>query len=102
MKIKNKTCFGLFEVMDSLSKMLSTDKEVIQIRENQKQLSERGFRLYFSPIRMELYYGGFVSENTDEVILCMDYSLTSYAQTGSVDSVASAYDRFQPLLPRLQ
>lgn len=30
--------------------------------------------MYFSPIRTELYYGGFLSENTDEIIFLMDYS----------------------------
>ncbi|WQW57834.1 hypothetical protein KVJ84_06640 [Helicobacter pylori] len=41
----------------------------------QYALLERGFKLYFSPIRTELYYSGFLSENTDEIILLMDYSL---------------------------
>ncbi|GAA9099522.1 hypothetical protein Taitung37_14780 [Helicobacter pylori] len=39
-------------------------------------LLKRGFKLNFSPIRTELYYGGYVSGYTDEIILFMDYSLT--------------------------
>lgn len=32
--------------------------------------------MYFSPIRTELHYGGFLSEDNDEIIFFMDYSLS--------------------------
>ncbi|MFP6046906.1 hypothetical protein ACLF85_04590, partial [Helicobacter pylori] len=32
--------------------------------------------LCFSPIRTELYYGGFLSEDNDEIIFVMDYYLS--------------------------
>lgn len=75
MKIKDTTCLGLFEIMDSTAKLISKDKEVVQIRRACDELLKRGFRLYFSPIRIELYYGGFLSEINDEISLVMDYSL---------------------------
>ncbi|PDW23800.1 hypothetical protein [Helicobacter pylori] len=75
MRIKDTTCLRLFEIMDSTARLISKCDEVVQIREMQDALLKRGFKLYFSPIRTELYYGGFVSEKTDEIILCMDYSL---------------------------
>ncbi|WQW38608.1 hypothetical protein KVM50_03005 [Helicobacter pylori] len=75
MKIKETTCLGLLGIMDSTSRLIAKDKEVVQIKQMHYSLLERGFKLYFSPLRTELYYGGFVSENTDEIILLMDYSL---------------------------
>ena len=75
MKIQDTSCLGLFEIMDSVAKAISKDKEVLEVRGICDALLNRGFELYFSPIRTELYYGGFVSENTDEIIFLMDYSL---------------------------
>ncbi|WRF76133.1 hypothetical protein FNE39_05380 [Helicobacter pylori] len=33
MKIKETTCLGLFEIMDSTAKLIAKDKEVVRIRE---------------------------------------------------------------------
>ncbi len=49
MKIKDTTCLGLFEIMDSTAKSIAKDKEVVQIREIQDALLKRGFKLRFSP-----------------------------------------------------
>lgn len=76
MKIKETTCLGLFEIMDSTAKLIAKDKEVVRIRDICDTLLKRGFKLYFSPIRTELYYSGFLSENTDEIIFFMDYYLS--------------------------
>ncbi|GAA8175297.1 hypothetical protein HpDR147_14390 [Helicobacter pylori] len=43
MKIKETTCLGLFEIMDSTTKLIAKDKEVVQIREMSYALLERGF-----------------------------------------------------------
>lgn len=75
MKVKDITCLGLFEIMDSVSKLIAKDKEVAGVRGLTNALPRRGFKLYFSPIRTELYYGGYVSEDREEIIMFMDYYL---------------------------
>ncbi|GAA8343898.1 hypothetical protein KVL52_06920 [Helicobacter pylori] len=49
MKIKEITCFGLFETMDTIAKFTAKSKEVGEIREVQNRLVKRGFKLHFSP-----------------------------------------------------
>ncbi|WQW12029.1 hypothetical protein KVL56_06885 [Helicobacter pylori] len=49
MKIKEITCFGLFETMDSAARLIAKSKEVGEIREVQNRLVKRGFKLHFSP-----------------------------------------------------
>ncbi|WP_164865695.1 hypothetical protein [Helicobacter pylori] len=55
MKIKDITCLGLFEMMDSIAKTIAKDKEVVETRKICDTLLKRGFKLYFSPMRTELY-----------------------------------------------
>ncbi|GAA9272241.1 hypothetical protein HpHA227_14860 [Helicobacter pylori] len=45
MKIKDTTCWGLFEIMDSAAKLIAKDKEVAQIRVAKDWLLKRGFNL---------------------------------------------------------
>ncbi len=49
MKIKDTTCLGLFEIMDSTAKLIAKDKEVLEVRGVVDVLLKRGFKLYFSP-----------------------------------------------------
>lgn len=66
---------GLFEIMDSTAKLITKDEEVLELRGVVDGLLKRGFKLYFSPIRTQLHYGGFLSEKNDEIIFFMDYYL---------------------------
>lgn len=75
MKIKETTCFGLFEIMDNTAKLIAKDEEVLEVMGVADSLLKRGFKLFLSPIRTELFYGGYVSDN-DNIIFCMDYSLS--------------------------
>ncbi|MGL2335073.1 hypothetical protein ACOWKQ_07900 [Helicobacter pylori] len=49
MKIKETTCLGLFEIMDSTARLISKDKQVVEIRGICDALLKRGFKLHFSP-----------------------------------------------------
>ncbi|WP_187229970.1 hypothetical protein [Helicobacter pylori] len=49
MKIKEITCFGLFETMDTIAKFTAKSKEVGEIREVQNRLVKRGFNYILAP-----------------------------------------------------